>query len=55
MDIVTLALAKKYADSINSGITNITTENNKLIFTLQNGNTIEVHLTDLVNNVVTEE
>lgn len=55
MDIVTLALAKKYADSINSGITNITTENNKLIFTLQNGNTIEVPLTDLVNNVVTEE
>lgn len=55
MDIVTLALAKKYADSINSGITNITTENNKLIFTLQNGNTIEVPLPDLVNNVVTEE
>lgn len=55
MDIVTLALAKKYADSINSGITNITTENNKLIFTLQNGNTIEIPLIDLVNNVVTEE
>lgn len=34
MDIVTLALAKKYADSIGSGIANITTENNKLIFTL---------------------
>lgn len=55
MDIVTLALAKKYADSINSGITNITTKNNKLIFTLQNGKTIEVPLTDLVDNVVTEE
>lgn len=55
MDIVTLALAKSYADSIGSGITNITTENNKLIFTLQNGNTIEVPLTDLVDNVVTEE
>lgn len=55
MDIVTLALAKNYADSIGSGITSIKTENNKLIFILQNGNIIEVPLTDLVDNVVTEE
>ena len=44
MDIVTYALSKKYADSIASDITNITTDGNEIYFTTSGGTTFTVTL-----------
>lgn len=49
MDIVTYALSKKYADSIASDITNITTDGNEIYFTTSGGTTFTVTLNSVEN------
>lgn len=49
MDIVTYALSKKYADSIASDITNITTDGNEIYFTTSGGTTFTVTLNSVAS------
>lgn len=44
MDVITLAMAKKYANSLKSGISSAKAEKGKLLLTLENGQTVEVEL-----------
>ena len=42
MDIITLALAKKYANKVAAGFSSVSVEDNKIIFTLNDGKTAEM-------------
>lgn len=44
MDMITLSMAKKYSDSLKSGISAAKAEEGKLLLTLDNGQTVEVEL-----------
>ena len=47
MDIITLALAKKYADGLKSGIKSITYEGNDLIFILEDGSQFRISVPEM--------
>ncbi len=47
MDIITLALAKKYADGLKCGIKSITYKGNDLIFILEDGSQFRVSVPEM--------
>ena len=47
MDIITLSLAKKYANGLKCGIKSITYEDNNLIFILEDGSQLRVSVPEM--------